>query len=54
MFEEVYYKELDENYEGKGRRILPYAVKCKDEQEMKDFIQYLTDKWFFCVDHIAC
>ena len=52
MFEEVYYKELDENYEGKGRRILPYAVKCKDEQELEDFIQYLTDKWFFCVDQI--
>ena len=48
----VYYKELDENYEGKGRRILPYAVKCKDEQELEDFIQYLTDKWFFCVDQI--
>lgn len=52
MWEEVYYKELDENFEGKGKRILPYAVKCKDMEELEAFIQYLTDKWFYCVDHI--
>ena len=26
MWKEVYYKELDRNYEGKGKRILPYSV----------------------------
>jgi hypothetical protein len=52
MIEEVYYKELDENYEGKGRRTLPYVVKCKDEQELEEFIQYLTDKSFSCADQI--
>lgn len=53
MWEEAYYKELDENYKGKGRSILPYAVKCKDKQELDEFIQYLTDKCFFCVDQIV-
>lgn len=52
MWEEVYYKELDENYEGKEKCILPYAVKCKDKQEVDEFIQYLADKGFTCVDQI--
>ena len=41
MWKEVYYKELDRNYEGKGKRILPYSVKCKDMEELEWFIQYL-------------
>ena len=52
MWEEVYYKELDENYEGRGHCTLPYVVKCKDEQELEEFIQYLTDKSFSCADQI--
>ena len=52
MCEEVYYKELDENYEGKGRMILPYSVKCKDNEELNRFIHYLSVKGFMCVDQI--
>ena len=52
MFEEVYYKELNEDYMGKGRRILPYAVRCKDEKELEEFIKYLTDKCLLCVEQI--
>ena len=52
MFEEVYYKELNENYIGKGQRILPYAVRCKDEKELEEFIKYLTDKCFLCAEQI--
>ena len=52
MWEEVYYKELDENDEGKGRRILPYAVKCKDKEELEAFIIYLEEKDFVCVEQI--
>ena len=52
MWEEVYYKCLDKNYEGKGRRILPYSVICKDMNELGEFIQYLTDKAFTCVEQI--
>ena len=52
MWEEVYYKELNEDYEGKGRRILPYAVICKDVDELAGFIQYLEEKGFYCVEQI--
>lgn len=52
MWQEIYYKEFDEDYMGKGHRILPYAVRCKDEKELEEFIEYLTDKWFFCVSQI--
>lgn len=41
MLEEVYNKGLDRNYEGKGKRILPYSVKCKEMEELEWFIQYL-------------
>ena len=52
MWEEVYYKELNEDYEGKGRRILPYAVKCKDMEELEAFNIYLEEKGFVCVEQI--
>lgn len=52
MWEEVYYKELDENYEGKGMKILPYAVKCKNKEELEAFIIYLDEKGFVCVEQI--
>lgn len=52
MWEEVYYKELNEDYEGKGRKILPYAVKCKDKEELEAFIIYLEEKGFVCVEQI--
>ena len=52
MWEEVYYKELNEDYEGKGSRILPYAVICKDVNELAGFIKYLEDKGFCCVEQI--
>ena len=52
MWEEVYYKSLDKSAEGKGRKILPYSVICKDMNEFGEFIQYLADKGFTCVDRI--
>lgn len=52
MWEEVYYKELNEDYEGKGRRILPYAVKCKNMEELESFIIYLEEKGIVCVEQI--
>ena len=52
MWEEVYYKELDENDEGKGRMVLPYSVKCKDMEELESFIAYLDEKGFVCVEQI--
>ena len=52
MWEEVYDKGLDKSIEGKGRKILPYSVICKDMNELGEFIQYLADKGFTCVDHI--
>lgn len=52
MWEEVYYKELNGDYEGRGRKILPYSVKCKDNEELNRFIHYLTVKGFMCVNQI--
>ena len=52
MWKEIYYKELDRNYEGKGKRILPYSVKCKEMEELEWFIQYLEEKGFVCVEQI--
>ena len=52
MWEEVYYKELNKNCEGKGGRILPYAVKCKDMNELEWFVHYLEEKGFSCVEQI--
>lgn len=52
MWEEVYYKELDENDGGKGRSILPYSVKCKDMEELDGFIHYLDEMGFVCVEKI--
>ena len=52
MWEEVYYKNLNEDYEGKGKRILPYSVKCKDMEELVSFIHYLEEKGFECVEQI--
>jgi hypothetical protein len=52
MWEEIYYKELDENCEGNGGRILPYAVRCKDINELEWFVNYLEKKGFTCVEQI--
>lgn len=52
MWEEVYYKELDKNDDGKGRKILPYSVKCMDNEELDRFTNYLSEKGFVCVEQI--
>ena len=52
MWEEVYYKTLVNTGEGRGRRILPYSVICKDKDELNKFIQYLNDNGYECVERI--
>ena len=52
MWEEVYYKTLVNPGEGRGRRILPYSVICKDREELEMFIQYLNNNGYECVEQI--
>ena len=52
MWEEVYYNTLDKTSEGRGRRILPYSVICKDREELEMFIQYLNNNGYECVEQI--
>ena len=52
MWEEVYYKSLGRDFEGKGRRILPYSVICKDKDELNKFIQYLDKNGYECVEQL--
>ena len=52
MWEEVYYKTLVNTGEGRGRRILPYSVICKDREELEMFIQYLNNNGYECVEQI--
>ncbi len=52
MWEEVYYKTLDNTGEGRGCRILPYSVICKDRDELEKFIQHLDKKGYECVEQI--
>ena len=52
MWEEVYCNTLDKTSEGRGRRILPYSVICKDMEELEMFIQYLNNNGYECVEQI--
>ena len=52
MWEEVYYKTLVNTGEGRGRRILPYSVICKDKDELNKFIQYLDKNGYECVEQL--
>ena len=52
MWKEVYYKAFDITDEGRGRRILPYSVICKDRDELEMFIQYLNDNGYECVEQL--
>ena len=52
MWEEVYYKTPVNTGEGRGRRILPYSVICKDKDELNKFIQYLDKNGYECVEQL--
>ena len=52
MWEEVYYNTLDKTSEGRGSRILPYSVICKDRDELNKFIQNHDKNGYECVEQI--
>ncbi len=53
MWRKVYYKETDREYNGIGKRILPYSVKCKDLDEFKSLTNRIRRRGYKCVDQIG-
>ena len=52
MWHKVYYREIDREYHGIGKRILPYSVKCKDLDEFQSFKNRIRRRGYKCVSLI--
>ncbi len=50
MWQEVYYKEIDNDGDGIGKEILPYSVKCKDLNEFKALKHFIGRRGYKCVE----
>ncbi|MBR0272714.1 MAG: hypothetical protein IJQ59_01310 [Bacteroidaceae bacterium] len=52
MWQEVYYKVIDNDDIGIGKRSLPYSVKCKDLTEFKALKHFIGRRGYKCVEQI--
>ena len=52
MWQEVYYKKIDEYDLGIGEKHLPYSIKCKDLDEFKFLTKHIGRRGYKCVEKI--